>query len=57
MAGGRSSDTLPHSVDEVNIRAGFLAAYDFSSAQTIGDIGGGRGHLLRAILQRTTSTV
>ena len=32
--------------------AGVLAAYDFSSAQTIGDIGGGRGHLLRATLQR-----
>lgn len=33
--------------------AGVIAAYDFSSARTIGDIGGGRGHLLRAILQRT----
>jgi hypothetical protein len=35
--------------------AGILAAYDFSSARAIGDIGGGRGHLLRAILQRTPS--
>ena len=31
---------------------GVLAAYDFSGAKTIGDIGGGRGHLLRAILDR-----
>jgi hypothetical protein len=30
--------------------AGVLAAYDFSVFGTIGDIGGGRGHLLRAIL-------
>ena len=30
--------------------AGVLASYDFSSATTIGDIGGGRGHLLRAIV-------
>jgi hypothetical protein len=30
--------------------AGVLAAYDFSAFETIGDIGGGRGHLLRAIL-------
>src|ERR1700730_18563608 len=30
--------------------AGVLAAYDFSVFDTIGDIGGGRGHLLRAIL-------
>jgi len=30
--------------------AGVLAAYDFSIFGTIGDIGGGRGHLLRAIL-------
>ena len=29
---------------------GVLAAYDFSVFNTIGDIGGGRGHLLRAIL-------
>lgn len=32
--------------------AGVLASYDFSGARTIGDIGGGRGHLLRAILDR-----
>jgi hypothetical protein len=31
---------------------GVLAAYDFSDARRIGDIGGGRGHLLRAILDR-----
>ena len=30
--------------------AGVLAAYDFSSFGTIADIGGGRGHLLKAIL-------
>jgi hypothetical protein len=33
--------------------AGVLAAYDFSGFGVIGDIGGGRGHLLRAILDRT----
>lgn len=31
--------------------AGVLAAYDFSRFGTIADIGGGRGHLLRAILE------
>ena len=36
--------------------AGVLAAYDFSVFDTIGDIGGGRGHLLRAILD-TVPTV
>lgn len=30
--------------------AGILSAYDFSAHDLIGDIGGGRGHLLRAIL-------
>jgi hypothetical protein len=30
--------------------AGILASYDFSSFGTIADIGGGRGHLLEAIL-------
>jgi len=30
--------------------AGILATYDFSGFQTIADIGGGHGHLLRAIL-------
>lgn len=30
--------------------AGVVAAYDFSGFNRIGDIGGGRGHLLRAIL-------
>ena len=30
--------------------AGVLAAYDFSGFGLIGDIGGGRGHLLRAVL-------
>ena len=29
-----------------------VGSYDFSGARTIGDIGGGRGHLLRAILDR-----
>lgn len=32
--------------------AGVLAAYDFSGFEVIGDIGGGRGHLLSAILER-----
>ncbi len=31
--------------------AGVLAAYDFSRFGTVADIGGGRGHLLRAILE------
>ena len=35
--------------------AGVLAAYDFSGVRMIGDIGGGRGHLLRAILDRLPS--
>jgi O-methyltransferase domain len=35
--------------------AGVLAAYDFSSFGTVGDIGGGRGHLLRAILEAVPS--
>jgi hypothetical protein len=30
--------------------AGIIAAYDFSGLGLIGDIGGGRGHLLRAVL-------
>jgi hypothetical protein len=30
--------------------AGVLATYDFSEFRTIGDIGGGRGHLLQAVL-------
>jgi hypothetical protein len=29
---------------------GIIAAYDFSGLRRIGDIGGGRGHLLRAVL-------
>jgi hypothetical protein len=32
--------------------AGVLAAYDFSGFKLIGDIGGGRGHLLGALLER-----
>ena len=32
--------------------AGVLSAYDFSGFQRIGDIGGGRGHLLGAVLER-----
>jgi hypothetical protein len=32
--------------------AAVLAAYDFSGFKAIGDIGGGRGHLLRAVLER-----
>jgi len=30
--------------------AGILAAYDFSGFKRIGDIGGGRGHLLKAVI-------
>ncbi len=30
-----------------------IAAYDFSELERIGDIGGGRGHLLRAVLDAT----
>jgi hypothetical protein len=33
--------------------AGVLAAYDFSGLGRIADVGGGRGHLLRAILDAT----
>ena len=33
--------------------AGVLGAYDFSGFGLIGDIGGGRGHLLKAVLART----
>ncbi len=35
--------------------AGVVGSYDFSGAATIGDIGGGRGHLLRAILDKNPS--
>jgi hypothetical protein len=31
--------------------AGVMAAYDFSGFGLVGDIGGGRGHLLRAVLE------
>jgi hypothetical protein len=31
--------------------AGVVSRYDFSACQTIADIGGGRGHLLAAVLQ------
>lgn len=33
--------------------AGVLAVYDFSGFGLVGDIGGGRGHLLRAVLDST----
>jgi hypothetical protein len=33
--------------------AGVMAVYDFSEFGVIGDIGGGRGHLLRAVLDST----
>ena len=36
--------------------AGVLSAYDFSGFQRIGDIGGGRGHLLGAVLERVPTT-
>jgi hypothetical protein len=32
--------------------AGILSAYDFSGFGLIGDVGGGRGHLLKAVLAR-----
>ena len=35
--------------------AGVIATYDFSGVTTIADIGGGRGHLLRAVLEKTPS--
>jgi hypothetical protein len=35
--------------------AGILGAYDFSRFRVIGDIGGGRGHLLSAVLERAPS--
>lgn len=35
--------------------AAVVAAYDFSSFGLIGDIGGGRGHLLQAVLDRVPS--
>lgn len=35
--------------------AGVLAAYDFSGFKTVGDIGGGRGHLLHAVLEAAPS--
>lgn len=31
--------------------AGVVAAYDFSGFETVADIGGGRGHLVRAVLE------
>ncbi len=35
--------------------AGVIATYDFSGFKVIGDIGGGHGHLLRAVLERAPS--
>jgi hypothetical protein len=35
--------------------AGILTSYDFSSFQSTGDIGGGTGHLLRAVLDASPS--
>jgi hypothetical protein len=43
---GKSGAIIPAVVD----------AYDFTPFATIADIGGGRGHLLRAILQRSPAT-
>lgn len=36
--------------------AGIIASYDFSGFRTIADIGGGRGHLLRAIIDASPKT-
>lgn len=35
---------------------GILAAYDFPAYKVIGDIGGGRGHLLKAVLDRAPAS-
>jgi C-methyltransferase len=35
--------------------AGVLATYDFSAFTTVVDVGGGRGHLLRAVLDAAPS--
>jgi len=35
--------------------AGVVASYDFSAFKNVGDIGGGRGHLLQAVLQAAPS--
>ena len=37
--------------------AGVVAGYDFSSFKLIGDIGGGRGHLLKVILENSPSSM
>ena len=36
--------------------AGILASYDFSGFTRVGDVGGGRGHLLRAVLDSAPGT-
>ncbi len=37
--------------------AGVVAAYDFSGFRRVGDIGGGRGHLLRAVLESVPGAI
>lgn len=44
---GKAASTIPIVVD----------AYDFSRFETIADVGGGHGHLLHAILQRTPGSI
>jgi len=44
---------LPESTDEV---AAVVAAYDFTRFATVADVGGGRGHLLRAVLDAAPGT-
>jgi hypothetical protein len=41
--------------DKANVQLyGIMSSYDFSNFKTIGDIGGGRGHLLQAVLHSTS---
>jgi O-methyltransferase len=47
---GRVFDAAMVSKARIQV-ASVLAAYDFSHCATIADIGGGRGHLLRAVLE------
>ncbi|GIF72579.1 methyltransferase [Asanoa siamensis] len=52
---GRVFDAAMVSKARIQV-AGVLAAYDFSDRGTIADIGGGQGHLLRAVLDTAERT-
>ena len=52
---GRLFDAAMVSKARIQV-AGVLAAYDFSHCGAIADIGGGRGHLLQAVLDATERT-